>query len=143
MSCPTSSRVRYSRGRRSALVTRRGGTFPFTMVGAAGGTAEIALRFIAPAYQTFPFMGGNGKVRCRLEAPPALGGSRPCARSGISIDKVLAGADGLGKSSSGQPIRRGGDDDMKYSCSQARVEPRGAKAPARANKTSSDPADER
>src|SRR4051794_9855869 len=72
MSRSTSSPVRYSRCRRSALGSRLGGgTFPFTMVGAPSWLAVFAFVFIDPAYHTFPFMGINGQSHLRnLEQVP-------------------------------------------------------------------------
>src|SRR3954451_13548416 len=83
MSRSTSSPVRYSRCRRSALGSRLGGgTFPFTMVGALSAAAVFAFVFIDPAYHTFPFMGTNGLSHSRwLDLP----GGRPF-RAGRSHD---------------------------------------------------------
>src|SRR3712207_8982441 len=53
-----SSGVRYSRGRRAALATRRGGTFPFTVLGLSPSFTREPLRLMEPWYPTFPFMGG-------------------------------------------------------------------------------------
>src|SRR5215218_8847951 len=57
----TSSGVRYSRGRRAALDTRRGGTFPFTVIGPLPFLARGPLWLIGAAYPTFPFMAEDGK----------------------------------------------------------------------------------
>src|SRR5918993_4417006 len=51
----TSSAVRYSRGRRAALATRRGGTFPFTVVGLLPSFTREPLLLIGPC-PTFPFV---------------------------------------------------------------------------------------
>src|SRR4051812_6001830 len=58
----TSSGVRYSRGRRSAFGRRRGGTFPFSVVGPLPSVTRKPLCFIGPAYTAFPFIDKIGKV---------------------------------------------------------------------------------
>jgi hypothetical protein len=62
MSRSASSRVRYSRGRRAALGRRRGGTFPFTVVGPLPCVTRFPSRLLGAGSRTFPFMGDNGKV---------------------------------------------------------------------------------
>src|SRR3954454_19800238 len=87
MSRSTSSPVRYSRCRRSALGSRLGGgTFPFTMVGAPSTAAVFAFVFIDPAYHTFPFMVINGLSRLRW-----FGVMAPEARNPAEAGPLLSG----------------------------------------------------
>jgi hypothetical protein len=55
MSRSASSGVRYSRGRRAALGRRRGGTFPFTVVGPLPCVTRFPSRLLGAGSRTFPF----------------------------------------------------------------------------------------
>src|SRR3954453_12255271 len=91
MSRSTSSPVRYSRCRRSALGSRfGGGTFPFTMVGAPSRLAVFAFVFIDPAYHTFPFMGINGLSRLRWLGVMALEARNPAEAGRHFLTILLA-----------------------------------------------------
>jgi hypothetical protein len=54
MSSPTSLTVRYSRGRRVALDTRRGGTVPFTAIGVRRRLPLLPLCFLVLDRMTVP-----------------------------------------------------------------------------------------
>src|SRR5215213_5235447 len=84
----TSSGVRYSRGRRSALERRRGGTFPFTVLGILPFLTRKPLCFIGPGYQTFPLSANNGTVLIHSTAPSLMGCSDRAAdpsREGLLV----------------------------------------------------------
>jgi hypothetical protein len=67
----TSSGVRYSRGRRSALGRRHGGTFPFTVVGLRPSFTREPFCLVGPWCPTFPFTAEDGKVEVGpLRGPP-------------------------------------------------------------------------
>jgi hypothetical protein len=71
MSRSASSGVRYSRGRRAALGRRRGGTFPFTVVGPLPCVTRFPSRLLGAGSRTFPFTAEDGKVEVGpLRGPP-------------------------------------------------------------------------
>src|SRR5580704_2533435 len=69
MSSSISAGVRCSRLRRSALRTRRGGTFPFSRVGAVAVTSAKCAFFALVEFLTFPISRTLGTVGRSLLRP--------------------------------------------------------------------------